>query len=208
MSEVKTETKKSRPLTFEERKVLVLNKSWAPMRTETLEKALTKVCKGVARIINPEDYQAMTWEDWSKLKPLGDEGIRTANMVFRIPEVILLNEYNKLPMPRKTFCRRQLYRRDDYRCQYCGDRPGTSELNVDHVIPRAQGGQTTWENCVIACVACNSYKANRTPEQAGMKLLSQPTRPGYKQLRQEEFVQIDSWRSFLSEAYWSVPLQD
>jgi 5-methylcytosine-specific restriction endonuclease McrA len=194
-------------IAFENRRVLQLNKTWTPMHTITLEKALHMVFNERARIVEPNEYQAMTWEDWSKLKPLGDDGIRAANMIFRIPEVIVLNEYDKLPQPRKTFSRRTLYKRDHYRCQYCGCQPGSHELTIDHVLPRAQGGGTTWENCVLACIECNSKKANRTPAQAGMTLLSKPAPPSYKTLKVET-MKIDSWSKFLGEAYWSVPLID
>ena len=75
-------------------------------------------------------------------------------------------------------------------------------------VPRAQGGQTTWENCVPACVACNSRKANRTPEQAAMKLRRPPFRPAWKPLYDASTVRIASWSRFLSDAYWNVPLLD
>lgn len=191
-----------------QRRVLQLNKTWAPMHTVPLEKALHMVFNDRAKIVDPENYQAMTWEDWSKLKPLGDEGIKGAKMVFRIPEVIVLNDYDKLPQPAMTFSRRRLFRRDGYKCMYCGCKPGSEELTIDHVLPRAQGGGTNWENCVLCCVKCNAYKANRTPEQAKMVLLSKPCKPSYKILRKEDFVPIDSWSKFISTSYWNVPLED
>src|SRR5271157_578815 len=81
-------------------------------------------------------------------------------------------------------------------------------VTVDHVVPRSQGGQTTWENCALACVACNARKANRTPEQASMKLRRVPLRPAWKPLYDASSIRIASWSRFLSDAYWNVPLED
>jgi 5-methylcytosine-specific restriction endonuclease McrA len=105
-----------------------------------------------------------------------------------------------------TFCRRNVFKRDHSTCQYCGVRPGNQELTIDHVIPRSLGGQTTWENCVLSCVACNARKANRTPERAGMKLRRTPFRPAWKPFYHTSTVRIASWSRFLSEAYWNVAL--
>lgn len=149
--------------------VLVLNKSWNPIGTISLQEAIVKLFSEYedgtpkAKIIEPSSYQMVTWDDWSKLKPEAtDEVIRAANISFRIPEVILLTKFEKLPQPRVHFSRRTLYKRDYYQCQYCLKRPGTEELTIDHVMPRSRGGLTSWTNCVLACVECNSRKANRT----------------------------------------------
>ncbi len=142
------------------------------------------------------------------MEPGGKDYIRHAKGVFLVPEVIILNSpYDKVPAPRNTFSRRTLFRRDGYRCQFCGCQPGTEELTIDHVLPRSQGGITSWENCVLACISCNAKKANRTPEEAKMKLLSVPAKPRYVTLKQE-LVRIDSWQAFLGEAYWTVNLVD
>ncbi|MFX7620976.1 HNH endonuclease signature motif containing protein, partial [Acinetobacter baumannii] len=81
-----------------------------------------------------------------------------------MPEIILLSKYDKLPAQRVHFSRRTLYHRDNNTCQYCSKKFSTSDLNIDHVLPRSQGGRSSWENCVLACFKCNSKKANRTPE--------------------------------------------
>jgi 5-methylcytosine-specific restriction endonuclease McrA len=86
---------------------------------------------------------------------------------------------------------------------YCGDTPGTEELTIDHILPKSMGGKTSWENCVLACVKCNSYKANRTPEQARMKFY----RPDYKPFKPKfnlfkGDVRVDSWQAFLGEMYF------
>src|SRR5438046_438837 len=93
-------------------------------------------------------------------------------------------------------------------CQYCGDVFERNDLNLDHVIPRDRGGPTTWENIVCSCISCNTKKANRTPQEAGMRLIRKPKRPKWR-----PFVQInlglhyhDSWKHFLDLAYWNVEL--
>ena len=80
-------------------------------------------------------------------------------------------------------------------------------MTIDHVIPRAQGGESTWDNCVLACVVCNKAKADRTPKQAGMKLRKQPVRPMWKPLYTAHNVRIESWSKFISEAYWNAELK-
>lgn len=204
-------------LTFERRKCLVLNKNWAPIETKSLRDALTTVfsCykdgQPKASIIDPSTYETFTWEDWSKLRPAeGEDRIIGANCFLRVPEIIKLNRFEK--MPRSThsphFSRRTLYKRDEMRCQYCGKRPGSEELTIDHIIPSSRGGGTTWENTVLACVECNSRKANRTPEEANMKLLKKPTKPKANLIRFDSYKPIKSWEQFLGAAYWSVTLSD
>lgn len=92
-------------------------------------------------------------------------------------------------------------------CQYCGKQPGSEELTIDHVVPRAQGGQSNWTNCVLACVDCNSRKAARTPAEARMKLRKQPVRPNWKPIYAQRMNRIQSWNKFISEAYWNVELE-
>jgi 5-methylcytosine-specific restriction endonuclease McrA len=107
-----------------------------------------------------------------------------------------------------TFSRRNLFKRDRFTCQYCGEQPGTEELTIDHVLPRSRGGVSTWENCVLACIECNHRKANMTPAEAGMPLKKDPARPNWRPLYAREDVMIGSWSKFLSEAYWTVELKD
>lgn len=196
------------------RKVLVLNKSWQPVSVVTLEKALIKVFSTYAdgtpkaRIIDPvHDFSHYSWEDWSKLKPSDEEmKIRTVNAVFRVPEIIQYTRYNHLPMHKVNYNRRTIFRRDGYTCQYCGKSKSTGELSLDHVIPRCQGGLTCWENIVVACTECNSKKAGRTPDEAGMKLRRKPIRPRYNFLVED--IRVDSWQAFIGEAYWNCQLEN
>jgi len=200
------------------RKVLVLNKSWLPVGVISLESALKKIFSTYAnkepraKIIDcNNEFRPVTWGDWSNIKPgLGEPAIRSSNDIFRIPTVIQVTRYNKLPDSKKRrsrYCRRTIYKRDDYTCQYCGCRPGSSELSIDHVIPKSQGGETIWENCVLACVECNSKKANRTPKEANMRLLKKPVRPKSNLLK-GDLYRIKDWEAFLGAAYWLTELEN
>lgn len=93
--------------------------------------------------------------------------------------VIVLGRYNGVPRRELAFNRRNIYRRDGFQCQYCGNKPGLKYLSIDHVIPVSKGGVTNWENCVVACVRCNTRKGNRTPEQANMPLSTDPGKPNW-----------------------------
>ena len=191
-----------------DRPTLVLNRNWQPVGVASVGRALIKVYTGKARIVDPNDYQLYTWSDWSALKPQeGEPFIQTPRLRLKVPEVITLVHYDRVPIKQVTFSRRNLFKRDGYTCQYCGRRPGTEELTIDHVIPRSQGGESNWENCVVACVACNARKGNRTPQQAGMKLLRKPRRPKWRPSYASIPVRIDSWTRFISEVYWNIELE-
>jgi hypothetical protein len=200
---------------LQQRKCLVLNKNWRPIGTVTLEDAISKVFSTYqdgtpkAHIIEPESYQTFTWSDWAKIQPsVDEEKISTVNMAFRIPEIIVLSKYEKMPKPKVHFSRRTLYKRDKMQCQYCGCKPGSEELTIEHVVPRSKGGLTTWENCVLACVPCNRKKADKTPAQAGMKLLREPKKPDMNLYRFDVYKPVKSWQAFLGEAYWNVELEN
>ncbi|QGJ69830.1 5-methylcytosine-specific restriction endonuclease McrA [Planctomycetales bacterium 10988] len=192
-----------------ERPTLVLNRNWQPVGVATVVRSLVKVWNGTAHVVDPHDFQLYDWTDWSQLKPSQEEPvIRTGRLALRVPEVVVLKRYDRMPIRVVSFSRRNVFKRDRYTCQYCGCRPGSEELTVDHVIPKAQGGKTTWENCVLACVACNNRKGGRTPAQAHMPLRKTPTQPRWSPLFAAAKVRIDSWSRFLSEAYWNTELQD
>jgi 5-methylcytosine-specific restriction endonuclease McrA len=221
-------------LTLENRKVLVLNKQWAAVNVCSLKRALRllwcwhdplvdqfgKVIQPAepkARIIDPtQDFSLWSWKDWSLLRAQGEDCV---NGMFRLPEIIRLSRYDKLPLQRVHFSRKTIYKRDNHTCQYCGCKPGDGELTIDHVIPKAQGGETSWTNCVLACIQCNSQKADRRPEGAfknrkdwrgpsPMKLLSVPRKPKYTLFKGDRTVIYDSWSSFVSEIYWETELQN
>ena len=192
-----------------DRPTLVLNRSWQPVGVAPVSRSLVLLWNDNARVVDPQDYQLYTWADWSRLIPNQDEPfIQAVRMRLRVPEVVALTTYDCIPTNAVTFSRRNIYKRDRYTCQYCGAQPGTEELTLDHVVPRAQGGISTWENCVLACVSCNKRKADRTPEQAWMPLRKPPVRPTWRPLYASRDMRIDSWTRFVSEAYWNVELEE
>ncbi len=191
-----------------QRPTLVLNRNWQPVNVATVARALVLLWNESARVVDPADYQTFDWNDWSKLLPAGgDVFVQAIRFRIRVPEVITLTEYDRLPTASVTFSRRNIFKRDKFVCQYCGEQPGTDALTIDHVVPRAQGGESRWDNCVLACIDCNHRKADRTPKQAGMKLRREPVRPEWKPLYATQDMRIESWSKFISEAYWNVELK-
>jgi len=195
------------------RRALVLNQGYQPIHTVSIRRAVTlAVNEAAVFVLPPNDeinvWQELTWDDWAKLRPReGEDCLKSVRDVFKIPEILKLCDYNDNPARRVKLSRRAIHRRDDYTCQYCGKRPPQDEITIDHVLPKAQGGRTLWDNVVLACVACNRYKDNRTPEQARMRLLTQPRMPQYDPL-QGRNIRVDSWQHFLGDCYWEVPLKD
>lgn len=187
---------------------LVLNRNWQPVNVATVSRALVLLWNDSARVVDPADYRLYTWADWSELRPSEDEQfIQAVWLRLRVPEVIVLSAYDRLPSAAVSFSRRNVFKRDHWACQYCGDQPGSEELTIDHVLPRSQGGTSTWENCVLACIGCNKRKADRTPQKAGMRLRKAPIRPAWKPIYARDSVRIESWSKFVSETYWNVPLE-
>lgn len=190
-----------------DRPTLVLNRHWQPVNVATVARSLLMLWNESARVIDPDDFRLYSWSDWSSLRPkAGEPFIRCVNFHLRVPEVITLTHYDRFRESTVTFSRRNIFKRDHSMCQYCGKRPGTSELTIDHVIPRSHGGTSTWENCVLACTECNARKANRTPEQAGMKFKQKPVRPAWKPMYATHTIRVESWSKFVSAAYWNVSL--
>lgn len=192
--------------------VLVLNRNWAAIQTTTVKEAISLVAKGSAKIIDPKTFEVMdlfSWDDVSKSRvKFGDAVIRSCHLALAPPEVIVLTNYDQLGERSVVFSRRNLFKRDRHACQYCGAQPGPEELTVDHVVPRSQGGISSWENCVLACVGCNRKKANRTPEKAGMKIRKAPRKPSWKALAHvSPHDRRESWDQFISRAYWEVELE-
>jgi 5-methylcytosine-specific restriction endonuclease McrA len=191
-----------------ERPTLVLNRNWQPVNVATVARALVLLWNESARVVDPHDYRTYDWADWSRLRVSeGDSFIQAIRQRLRVPEVIVLADYDRMPNSAVSFSRRNLFKRDHWTCQYCGVQPGGDELTIEHVIPRSQGGASSWENCVLACIACNKRKADRTPREAGMKLRRVPTRPLWKPLYARYTKRIASWSKFVSEAYWDVSLE-
>lgn len=177
--------------------VLVLNAGWTPIRIRNVKDALKLVFAERALIIEAENYQTYKWEEWVKL-PVeeGEPFIQSARMEVKCPEVIILLKYHKIPrMTRLT--KKKIYMRDHGICQYTGKKLSPNEANIDHVIPRSRGGKFSWDNCVVCSKEINTKKADRTPDEAGLKLLKKPSRPSVPILFDKRKKYPKSWRAFV-----------
>jgi 5-methylcytosine-specific restriction endonuclease McrA len=161
--------------------VLVLNRNWQAINTRTPAEAFCQMATDTATAldIHGKDYMSPTsWDDWQKLPVREDDAsIGTAHGLIRVPTVIVCANFGKVPMKRPKFGSRGLWERDGGRCQYSGRSLQPGEGNIDHVVPRSCGGDTSWENCVLAARDVNSRKADRTPKEAGLALKRVPLAP-------------------------------
>jgi 5-methylcytosine-specific restriction endonuclease McrA len=178
--------------------VLVLNHSYLPIHVTSVRRAFCMIYQDVARAVD-EAYQTFDFEQWVRLSTHGAETVGTPGGAIRVPRVIALLHFDRVPMRHVRYSRVNVFARDKFTCQYCGARPHRSELNLDHVVPRSMGGKTSWENVVCSCVECNRRKGGRTPEQARLRLLRRPTRPRFSPLANLVTTHAchEQWRPFL-----------
>lgn len=192
--------------------VLVLNRLWQAVNICTAKRAFCLLYQGHARVVTEEGgaFNTFSFEDWkdSSLSSPDGDYLRTVSFKVRIPTIIVLVFYERLPVRDVKFTRRNIYERDRSRCQYCGKKFDTRDLTLDHVIPLARGGKTTWDNVVCSCVPCNTRKGGGALNKAGMKLIRRPRKP-----RWQTFILVrfgsrmhESWRHFIDVSYWNVEL--
>ena len=169
--------------------VLVLNGNFEPLNVTRVRRALLLLIRGKAEMIEN-----------------GRGQLQAATTSLEVPSVIRLSSYVRRPIQPQRLTRRDVFLRDHNTCQYCGK--SAKDLTLDHILPRHRGGQNTWGNVVAACVRCNHRKAGRTPREAGMRLLTEPTiprpnpyHPFYRFLGSNE-----SWRKFFPEPRKGSPL--
>ena len=192
-------------------KVLVLNRAFLPIHITSVRRAVSLLYQGFARAVDAQ-YQTFDFESWAALSvALHDDTLGLVGRAMRVPRVILLLGYDRVPKRHVRFSRFNIFSRDRNTCQYCGRTLPRSELNLDHVIPRAQGGTSVWENVVCSCLVCNRKKGGRSPEEAGMALLHRPLRPQWTPFMLETFSlgRYREWHPFLStvdSAYWNTEL--
>jgi 5-methylcytosine-specific restriction endonuclease McrA len=160
--------------------VLVLNASYEPVSVCAARRAITLLIKGAARL--EECHESFVWKD------------------MRLPSVIRLSRYRRIPMKRQEVTRRGILARDQHTCQYCQAEMAAAKLTLDHVIPKSRGGGNTWENLVACCGPCNRKKGSRTPSEAGMPLLRHP-RPATLHLARQTMrtmgAEDPKWRKYL-----------
>lgn len=169
--------------------VLFLDVQWRPLRVEPWQRAVADLFLGKVEVI-----------EYSK-----DRLIQGTSRTFPMPSVVRILRNFKRDRIRVKFSRLNIYARDRFICQYCGVRGMTEDLTFDHVLPRSRGGRTTWENIVTCCIGCNKEKADRTPDEAGLKLLTKPKKPTYLPA-----IAVKSHGSHLPEEwkpYWTASLE-
>lgn len=177
---------------------LVLDQSYIPVARVAWERAITLLFQGKVEVI--EEYE--------------DKEVRSVTFSMKMPSIVRFLKAMKGRKRAIKFSRENVFARDKGKCQYCKQKLTRPEATYDHVIPKGQGGQTHWENVVICCVPCNQKKGNRTPTQAGMKLLSAPEKP--KKLPENMNLTMVwrkgeplSWKQFLQDfSYWNSELDN
>jgi 5-methylcytosine-specific restriction endonuclease McrA len=169
--------------------VLLLNITYEPLKIIGWKKAITLLTLGKVEVI--EEY--------------GRE-VHSVTFTIKLPAVVRLLQMVRRPKNPVRFSRQNIYARDRYHCQYCGDKFASEELTYDHVTPKSRGGRTQWENIVTCCVNCNRQKGGRTPSEASMRLIKNPMRPTWVpsiRITIEVNKIPESWRDYL---YWNVEI--
>jgi 5-methylcytosine-specific restriction endonuclease McrA len=196
-----------------DRQVLVLNRLWQAINVCSVRRAFTLLCAGHAQVVDADEdrnfltHDFASWRDLSEREP-EDDMVHTISFKIRVPRVIVLLLFDRMPKKEVKFTRANIFERDKCTCQYCGLHFERRDLNLDHVIPRDRGGLTSWENIVCSCIPCNTRKGNRLPHQVGMRLIKKPERPKWRPFLHITFDSKvhESWRHFIDFAYWNVEL--
>ena len=159
-------------------KTLVLNAGYEPLKVVSWQKAMVLLITEKAELVKAYDRR-----------------VRSARKSYSLPQIIKLKRYIKsfaAAAGTITYSRQNVFRRDKYFCQYCSKKLSEKLATIDHILPRSRGGGDTWENTVCACIACNSRKGNRTPEESQMTLAHRPKRPSLRHALRELFEEFDS----------------
>jgi len=159
---------------------LVLNQSYEPLSICNLRKAIVLIYLGKAESVINDDRKKL----------------HSVDSTYPWPSIIRISKFIKVPYKKVVLTRKNILRRDGYKCAYCGrsDLP----LTVDHVIPKARGGDETWENLITACTVCNNKKGDRTPEEARMKLFYKPFKPSHIMFIKNVVGRLDErWKPYL-----------
>jgi len=187
-------------------RALVLNRVWQPVNIVGARRAVSLLFQDNAQVIHPHagNYEILNREEWVQLSldhpPEEKEPrMRSVRLSLRLPQILLLREFDRVPIQNSKLNRKSIFERDGYRCQYCGDVFNESKLNLDHVIPRDRGGRTSWENLVTSCIHCNSRKANRLPHQVGLTLRNEPKKPKHRPFvsKLHQGISCEAWKPFL-----------
>ena len=192
--------------------VLVLNKFFFPIDTTNVKRAFLMLYIGAAKAVNV-NYETFDFESWSEIATMKNEDcIKTVSKVIKIPRVIIVVRYDKVPSKEVKFNRYNIFKRDRSQCQYCGLPFARQELTIDHVVPRSLGGRTIWSNVVCCCIKCNRQKGNKDLSLTNMKLINEPVKPSWELLSNLyiKTVKFEEWKPFLSfidASYWNVEFE-
>lgn len=199
--------------------VLVLNRNFEADKIVSARAALCLLVRGRAEVVDveqtPLDTRFLTYDfaSWQELAEFQAEfekdkhrWVRSAKMSVAVPTIVRLRDYAQFRKRQVKLNRHNLFARDGHRCQYCGKKFKPADLTIDHVIPKSRGGKLEWSNVTCACVRCNMRKANRTPHEAGMKLIRKPEKPKYQFPIPK--VKHATWAHFVDMAYWCTELLD
>lgn len=184
------------------RKVMVLNKVWFPVRIVSVKRALKLIFAERAFVLDHKNsFSPCDWDKWVKMPVDGDQYyITTTRDPVRVPEVIVLCHYDKMHDRTVRLTKRNIFLRDGSVCQYTGKRVKSSNADIDHIIPRSRGGKNSWDNMVVCSKEINRKKGDRTPSEAGLKLIKKPSKPsGMKLLLNPDMEILDSWKYFLKD---------
>jgi len=189
--------------------VLVLNRNWQPVTFLRVGVAIATCVRDMAWVLHPETYELLEWDRWCEAAPAESRQVPTPSGTIPAPDAVVLRAYERLPQRGVSFSRHALSRRDGHRCQYCGVGLVPDQVTIDHVLPRSRGGPTTWENCVVACGRCNGLKADRTPQEAGLRLRATPRRPAWRPRVSARTRQVrPAWEPFLGKGGVEVEVTD
>ena len=199
-------TQSSRELSAQ---VLVVNRNLQAVHITTARRAFVLMFTDVARALDLA-WVAHDFESWAAL-PAAGEGptVGTSRGPIKVPRVVQLITYDRMPRTTIRLTRRNIFLRDGYTCQYCARRGTPRDLNLDHVMPRSRGGPMTWENVVCSCRVCNLKKGGRTPPEANMRLLRRPIRPRWSPVLALAFSpgRPAEWEPFLASLPGARELQ-
>lgn len=180
--------------------VLQLNKSWLPVYITTARHALIDLCSDSCRALDVNNYTLYNWNDWINLLFEDKPFVQSVRFKICVPEIVVLTDYNKIPRFNVRLNMKNIWMRDSGQCQYSGHHLSLKNATKDHIVPESRGGKNVWDNVVTCCENINRKKGNRTPEEAGLKLLSNPRKPQWTPLfsaAQSFKHHPESWDMFL-----------
>lgn len=170
------------------RRVLVLNRNWQAVNIVGVRRAFGLLWQDHARALDTfsGDFVPLSAAEWLEFSmrsgalPPGAEYVRTIRSHIILPKILLLRDFDRLPVSEVKFNRQTVFERDNYTCQYSGRVCKPQDLTLDHVIPRDRGGRTSWENIVTCARDVNVRKGNRLPHEVGLRLVRKPHRPRWR----------------------------